>query len=284
MKLERKLDRTERKSIKEKIVDNPVYKYLVDFAGGTSYYTTAYALQELAVGKSTDEIIDIRTMGMLGHAIAMRPVGKLRNYVAKKRGVTKDSPFKDQAMVNLVSTVPIQAVVYAGMLTYGALREQARTGSYNLESSLMAFGVGMLLGIPHSVPAGFWQDKTRTFFGVKPAIKESQDSVDSQKEISEKDIRMVMEEYGESLSDLGANYSKEFAEWFGEKEPEKLRTWVGSTGDYCPEDFLYYFSNNSLEGLVYQDHDKHLSNFINQNPEAKRHVLSLLERLDDDTH
>jgi len=149
-----------------KLAENPVYKYGVDVASGWLYYTPTYAVQELAAGKDIDTVIKTRLIGMVAHAAAMRPIGLLRNYVAKKWNVTQDSSLVDKMKVNLVAVTPVQAVVYAGMLAGG----MAWSGNYDIKSSVYAWTIGVGLGALHSVPYGFVQDQVRRFFGIKPAI------------------------------------------------------------------------------------------------------------------
>lgn len=152
-----------------KLSENPIYNYSVDVLSGWIYYTPTYALQELAAGKDVDSIIKTRLIGLAAHAIAMRPIGLLRNYFAKKWNVTQDSSLKDKVKLNFFIVTPVQTVVYAGMLIGG----MAWSGNYDLKSSLYAWGVGIGLGALHSVPYGFVQDKVRKLFGVKPAITKS---------------------------------------------------------------------------------------------------------------
>jgi len=149
-----------------KLAENSVYKYGVDVLSGWLYYTPTYAAQELAAGKDIDTIIKTRLIGMVAHAVAMRPIGLLRNYVAKKWNVTQDSSLVDQMKVNLVAITPVQAVVYAGMLAGG----MAWSGNYDVKSSVYAWTIGVGLGALHSIPYGFVQDRVRRFFGIKPAI------------------------------------------------------------------------------------------------------------------
>ena len=134
---------------------------------GWTYYTPTYALQEAIAGKDLDTIVKTRTIGILAHAISIRPMGLLRNYLADKWKVTKESSLRDKIKVNLVAITPIQAVVYAGMLAGG----MSWSGNYDIKSSVYAWTMGVGLGALHSIPYGFVQDKIRTMFGVKPAIK-----------------------------------------------------------------------------------------------------------------
>ncbi|MBI5065945.1 L-alanine exporter AlaE [Candidatus Woesearchaeota archaeon] len=150
-----------------KFADNNFYKYSVDVVSGWVYYTPTYALQEAIVGKDLDTIVKTRALGLLAHAIAMRPMGLLRNYVANKWNVTKKSPLKDKIKVNLVAITPIQSIVYAGMISGGMVW----SGKYDLKSSIYAWCVGVGLGALHAIPYGFVQDAARNIFGIKPAIK-----------------------------------------------------------------------------------------------------------------
>ena len=149
-----------------KLSENPVYKYSVDVVSGWLYYTPTYAAQELISGKDPETIIKTRLIGMGAHALAMRPIGLLRNYVAKKWNVTQDSPMIDKIKVNLVAVTPVQSVVYGGMLVGG----MTWSGNWDWESTAYAWAIGVGLGALHSIPYGFVQDKVRKFFGVKPAI------------------------------------------------------------------------------------------------------------------
>ncbi|GEM_PF-6533214 len=148
------------------------YRYAVDVSSGGMYYTTAYGLQELAVGKDPETIVKTRMLGMLVHAAIMRPVGMLRNYVARRMGVTQDSSLLEKMKVNALATVPIQAIAYAGMLVGG----MALSDTYDWKSSAAAWGIGMALSIPHSFFYGPIQDNYRRFYGIQPAIKRTQET------------------------------------------------------------------------------------------------------------
>jgi len=151
------------------------YKYCVDVASGWAYYTPTYALQELASGKDIETIIKIRLIGLLAHTAVMRPVGMLRNYVAKRLNVTDESSIADKIKVNFVAVTPPQAVTYGAMLLAG----MAWSGNYDWKSSAIAWGIGVSLGALHSVPYGWFQDKFRKAFGVKPAISSLEGSINS---------------------------------------------------------------------------------------------------------
>jgi len=169
-------------SAKSSVESNPkesfrskAYTYAVDVMSGWMYYTPTYALQEglaryVCQGTVTDADIDTivktRLIGLGFHAIAMGPIGIVRNHVAKKWDVTKESPLVEKLKVNATAITPIQSFVYAGMLTGGMWW----SGNWYIQSSVYAWGLGVGLGVAHSILYGFVQDKVRTFFGVKPAI------------------------------------------------------------------------------------------------------------------
>ncbi len=156
-----------RDTCKSKIPEG-VYNYCVDVVSGWAYYTPVYAIQEAACGKDFETIVKTRLVGLAAHAIAMRPIGLLRNYIANKMQVTKDSSFLDKLKVNVLSVTPPQAIVYGGMLAAG----NALSGNYDAKSSLLAWGVGVGLGALHAFPYGVVQDKIRGACGVKPAIQQ----------------------------------------------------------------------------------------------------------------
>ena len=111
--------------------------------------------------------------------------------------------------------------------------------------------------------------------------------------ITPQDIRQVMENLGESLTDLGATYAKDFAVWLRGKRPTIFSGWVADqvkSGHYDPqgkdhtitldsEELLFDFSNNSLGGLIpdMDAHDGLLAEFCNQCPAAHDHIMDLLE-------
>lgn len=165
MKLEEIINGKRRETLTERAL-NPFYKYSVDVLSGWLYYTPTYALQELAAGKDFDTVIKTRLIGMVAHAVIMRPVGLLRDYVAKKWQVTQESSLADKMKVNLAVITPVQAVIYAGMLAGGMIW----SGNYDLKSSVYAWVLGTALGAFHAVPYGFVQDRVRKVYGVKPAI------------------------------------------------------------------------------------------------------------------
>jgi hypothetical protein len=174
MNLETRIDKLQGKWAETvvKLADNPVYKYAVDVVSGWTYYTITYGLQEIAAQEiatghlDMDKVIKTRLIGMGVQAAVLRPVGMLRNHIAKKYDVTKESSFKDKLKVNFIATTPIQSTVYSGMLLGG----MAWSGNWDWKS----FGYALLMGIGfsalHSFPYGVVQDRTRKFFGIKPAI------------------------------------------------------------------------------------------------------------------
>ncbi|MDP1695261.1 MAG: hypothetical protein Q8L34_07035 [Candidatus Woesearchaeota archaeon] len=146
------------------------YKYSVDVSSGWLYYTTTYGLQELLAQTDHDTVYETRKIGMLVHAAVMRPIGWLRNKIAEKMHVTKESPLVDKMKVNALAIVPIQAFVYAGMLMGGMYR----TGNWEWKSTATAWTIGMLTAVPHSLFYGPIQDRYRRFFGIAPAIKKTE--------------------------------------------------------------------------------------------------------------
>ena len=150
--------------------DRWFYKYSVDVSSGWIYYTTMYGLQELLAQTDHDTLVETRKLGVLVHAAVMPLVGWLRNTIAEKRQVTKESSLVDKMKVNALAILPLQAVVYAGMLMGGMYR----TGNWDLKSAAAAWGIGMLTAVPHSLIYGPLQDCYRKFFCVQPAIKKTQ--------------------------------------------------------------------------------------------------------------
>ena len=171
MGLENLLDSVKDKWLETtvKLSENSVYKYGVDAVSGWLYYTPTYAAQELAAGKDLDTVIKTRLIGLGSHLLTMRPIGLLRNYVAERWNVTEDSPLLDKVKVNVVAVAPVQAVTYGAML----MGSMAWSGNYDWKAANYAWAIGVTLGVFHSIPYGFVQDKIRMFFGVKPAIRAS---------------------------------------------------------------------------------------------------------------
>src|SRR3989344_275875 len=154
-------------------IASKLYKFTVDVASGWIYYTPTYALQEVIAGEDIETIAKTRLIGLAAHALAMRPIGLLRNYVAKKWDVTQESSIVDKVKVNLVAITPIQSVVYGGMLLGG----MSWSGNWDWKASAYAWAIGIGLGALHAIPYGFVQDKVRVYCGIKPAIKKVQSSV-----------------------------------------------------------------------------------------------------------
>ncbi len=149
-----------------KLSENSAYKYGVDAVSGWVYYTPTYALQELACGKDLDTVIKTRLIGLGSHLLTMRPIGLLRNYVARRWNVTEDSSLVDKIKVNVVAVAPVQTITYGAML----VGSMAWSGNYDWKATTYAWVIGVTLGVFHSIPYGFVQDKIRKFCGVKPAI------------------------------------------------------------------------------------------------------------------
>ncbi len=171
MGLENLLDGIKEKWLETtvKLSENSVYKYGVDALSGWVYYTPTYAVQELACGKDLDTVIKTRLIGLGSHLLTMRPIGLLRNYAARHWNVTQESSLLDKMKVNVVAVAPLQAVTYGAML----VGSMAWSGNYDWKATTYAWGIGVTLGVFHSIPYGYVQDKIRTFFGIKPAIGKS---------------------------------------------------------------------------------------------------------------
>lgn len=108
----------ERKGTYQKIKDTAT-DYLVDVSSGWTFFTPIYAMMEhYVVGMDSGKVFDSRSAGLVAHAIAMRPTGMLRNKLAKKWDVTKESPWYKKVAVNVCAGTPIQAVMYTGILAY----------------------------------------------------------------------------------------------------------------------------------------------------------------------
>ena len=146
---------------------NNWHAYRVDVLSGWAYYTPTYAIQEAFCGKDLETIADTRSIGLIAHAIAMRPIGKVRNYFANKWGVTKESSIIDQIKVNVAAITPIQSVVYALMLGGG----MAISGQYDVKSTLWSWGIGTGIGALHAIPYGYVQEWFRKKGNVPQAFK-----------------------------------------------------------------------------------------------------------------
>jgi hypothetical protein len=149
-----------------KLADKPAYKYSVDVLSGWLYYTPTYGLQELISGKDVDTVIKTRLIGLAVQAVALRPVGMLRNYMAKKWDVNKDSSIAKKIKVNFLSTTPIQSTLYSLMLLGG----MTWSGNWDWKASGYSLLMGVGFSALHSFPYGYVQDGIRNFFGIKPAI------------------------------------------------------------------------------------------------------------------
>lgn len=154
--------KTEKKSLYEKVKDLAA-NYIVDVSSGWTFFTPIYgAMESFVVGMDSEKVLKSRLAGLVGHAIAMRPTGLLRNALAKKWNVTKESPFYKKWAVNACAQTPIQAVIYTGMLIYSGA---------SLDEIKVALPIGLAIAFPLFEPFGWWMDTWRKFWGKKPAIK-----------------------------------------------------------------------------------------------------------------
>lgn len=120
--------------------------------------------------------------------------------------------------------------------------------------------------------------------------------------LSLSDIRTVLELYGSSFVDLGAEYAEEFATWFKERDPEIYAEWhkdviaehekgnriileINLEADLGmdeapakPTDLLFDFTNNTLGGRVYDTCDELLLEFFSSCLKARLHFQKLLDR------
>jgi len=152
----------ERKDFYERARDS-LTNYIVDVSAGWTFFTPTYAAMEyLITGMSSEEVLKSRLAGLVAHSIAMRPTGLLRNKLAKKWGVTKQSRFYKKWAVNACAQTPIQAVLYTSMLLYsGASPEEIS----------VALPLGLAIAFPLSEPFGRWMDRWRKVWGKEAAIK-----------------------------------------------------------------------------------------------------------------
>src|SRR3989344_1915887 len=147
----------ERKGLYER-TKNIATDYLVDVSAAWTFYTPLYGGIELIAGMEGDEILKARAMSLGVHAVIGRPVGALRNKLAEKWKVTKESRWYEQIGVNLCSVLPIQAVLYTGMLiASGASKEEIAA----------ALPMGLVIGAGLTEPFGRWMDIWRKVWKKK---------------------------------------------------------------------------------------------------------------------
>ncbi|MEK6934647.1 MAG: L-alanine exporter AlaE [Nanoarchaeota archaeon] len=152
----------EKRSLYEK-AKNVASDYLVDVSAGWTFFTPIYtAMEHYVAGMDSGEVFDSRSTGLVAHSVAMRPAGLLRNALAKKWNVSKQSPFYKKWAVNACAQTPIQAVMYTGMLAYAGASPQ---------EIAIALPIGLAMAFPLFEPFGRWMDKWRKIWGKKPAIK-----------------------------------------------------------------------------------------------------------------
>lgn len=149
-------DSPKKKTFYESFTD-----YATDVTASWTFYTPAYGIIEYFAGMDAQEITKARVMSLAVHAGIGRPVGKIRNALANKWEVTKESPWYKQIGVNVCSVMPIQAVLYSSMLiASGASKEEIA----------VALPTGLVIGLGLSEPYGRWMDIWRKMWGKKAAI------------------------------------------------------------------------------------------------------------------
>src|SRR3989338_6677287 len=101
-------------------VNSPSYRrmtkgvadWFVDVSAGWTFFTPVYAAMEHYVaGMDSEKVFDSRSAGMVANEIAMRPTGLLRNRLAKRWNVTKESSWYMKVAVNVCAGTPIQAIM-----------------------------------------------------------------------------------------------------------------------------------------------------------------------------
>lgn len=136
--------------------------YLVDVSAGWIFFTPIYtAMEHYIAGMDSGEVFKSRSAGLVAHAIAMRPTGMLRNALANKWNVTKESPWYKKVAVNVCAGTPIQAMMYSGMLAYSGA---------SMDEIAVALPTGLAMAIPLFEPFGRWMDTWRKIWKKKPAI------------------------------------------------------------------------------------------------------------------
>lgn len=168
--LERKVEEIspiakESDSLRKKTFYQSFTDYATDVTAAWTFYTPAYGIIEYFAGMDSKEIMKARGMSLVVHAAIGRPVGKLRNALADRWGITKESPWYKQVGVNICSVMPIQAVLYSSMLVAsGASKEEIA----------VALPTGLAIGLGLTEPFGRWMDIWRKMWGKKPAIEKEQ--------------------------------------------------------------------------------------------------------------
>ena len=147
-----------------KTITSPIY--WTDVSSGWTFFTPICAAIE-HYGRAHMEWSKVgisRSLAMAAHMIAMRPTGKIRNALAAKWGVTKESPIYKKLAVNACALTPIQAALYTGMLACAGVYPDSET-----------YRDAMLTVIPTTLvlsePFGRWQDFWRGLWGRERAIK-----------------------------------------------------------------------------------------------------------------
>lgn len=166
--------------------------------------------------------------------------------------------------------------------------------SSNIQQLAAAFVAGIVWGRDT-------QGSPDILFGLKiNEVKQMVESVLAGAEITHEDIRTVLEWYGRSLVDLWADYAPEFLVWFRENHKEIFDPWLQIAGKYLPlpnetfndewiqshqgkiaQELLFSFTNNTLNGAVYDTYDAMLVEFCKTCPKAKRHIHILLEEFEE---
>jgi hypothetical protein len=140
-----------------------VSNYLVDVSAGLIFYNPIMATGEhFVAGMDSSEVLNSRLGASVAQAICMRPSGMLRNWSAKKFGLTKESPWYQKMASDVASILTLQIPAYSVAL-YNA--------GVSLEEGLKALGVAATITTVSGRPFGKWMDYWRGIWGKKKAIK-----------------------------------------------------------------------------------------------------------------
>ncbi len=139
-------------------------KYIVDVSAGWMFYTPLMAgIEKYVAGMESEEVLKSRLFAAGVHAIVMRPLGKIREFVAKNIWkADANSHWLKKAASDTTAVLVTQTPAYLAIL--------AAVGT-SPDEMYKALPFGLALGASTGRIFGKVQDKWRRYCGTKPVFE-----------------------------------------------------------------------------------------------------------------
>ena len=135
--------------------------YLVDTSASWLYWTPIGVISELVAGLETPEILKSRATSLLINMAVARPFGFFRQYWSNLWDTTVESSLVRKLVVDTTALWCFQIPSYSLQLYLSGA---------SLKEGTAALAIGVASSAILGRPYGFFQDKWRKSWGVKPVL------------------------------------------------------------------------------------------------------------------